>query len=89
MNIDRLFGLLYVCNHYHSGQWSRLHRLGCRLEQHYGVGYGLSAFELANRDEWREARAWAAHYIRAVIRSQPNPSVFWQRGGRRLSCRPW
>jgi hypothetical protein len=80
MDMNRLFGLLYVCHHYHSGQWSRLYRLGCRLEQHYGVGYGSSGFELSHRGEWSEARTWAAHYIRTVIRSQPNAAVFWQRG---------
>jgi len=72
MDFDRLFGLLYVCNHYHEGQSSRLYRLSCKIEGHYGVSYGRSGYELNScarewdEDGWGSARDWAAHYLRAM-----------------------
>ena len=73
MDFDRLLGLLYVCNHYHEGQWSRLYRLSCKIEWHYRVKYGSNGYELKNndlnpidKDDWRSARDWAAHYLRAT-----------------------
>jgi hypothetical protein len=54
-------GLNYVCERFHSGQWSRGYRLLCRLRVHHGTD---RAAKLLPRDEWQEARTWAAHYTR-------------------------
>ena len=32
---ERLFTLAVFCDDYHSGQWSRLYRISCRLRTHY------------------------------------------------------
>lgn len=65
MNADRAFGLAYVCERWHSGQWSRGYRILSRL----GVSHGTDqSWRLLPRDEWSEARRWAAHYTRYVRR---------------------
>lgn len=60
MNPDRLIGLAHVCNLFHSGQWSRGYRLLSRIRWEPRG----SAEKLLPRDEWSEARQWAAHYMR-------------------------
>jgi len=59
MSSDRLFGLNYVCVRFHSGQWSRGYRLMSKLQVR-----GDSAYYLAPKHEWWEARQWAAHYLK-------------------------
>lgn len=66
---DRLIGLAYVCERYHSGQWSRGYRLLCRIKW---VPRG-SANRLLPRDEFETARTWAAHYMR---RARTEPRLF-------------
>ena len=68
MNHDRLFGLAYVCDRRHSGQWSRGYRILSRLHgPHWRMRRPTTdACNLLPRDEWREARDWAAHYTRLV-----------------------
>jgi len=68
MDTDRLYGLLYVINHYgyrcQDHLFTRLYRIGLRLEAHYAVDYG-AAYDLpTSDDEWHEARRWAAHYLK-------------------------
>jgi len=70
INSDRAFGLAYVCERFHSGQWSRGYRLLCRLDVRHGTD---RAAKLLPRDEWSEARTWAAHYIR---RARKEPLLF-------------
>jgi hypothetical protein len=67
MNSDKAFGLAYVAARFHSGQWSRGYRLLCKLDVHWGTD---NASKLLPRDEWEEARRWAAHYTR-LARRQP------------------
>jgi hypothetical protein len=67
MNADRGFGLAYVCERWHSGQWSRGYRILCKLAVHWGTD---RASRLLPRDEWEEARVWAAHYTR-LARKHP------------------
>lgn len=60
MNADRAFGLDYVCRRFYSGQASRGYRLLCRLR----VTHRTSQSEhLLPRDDWAEARRFAAHYL--------------------------
>ena len=60
MNSERLIGLAYACALFHSGQNSRGYRLLSRIRwQPRG-----NAERLQPRDEWSDARTWAAHYIR-------------------------
>jgi hypothetical protein len=61
MNQDRLIGIAYVATSWHSGQWSRGYRLLSRIRWNPGTD---DAARLLPRDEWAEARAWAAHYTR-------------------------
>lgn len=61
INPDRGFGLAYVCERFHSGQWSRGYRLLSRLQVRWGSD---QASKLLPREEWAEARQWAAHYTR-------------------------
>lgn len=70
MNADRLIGLAYVCERFHSGQWSRGYRLLSRIrwEPHTD-----RASRLQPREEWADARAWAAHYTRLARR---RPAMF-------------
>jgi len=70
MNSDRLIGLAYVCERFHSGQWSRGYRLFCRIDWHPGTD---NAARLLPADEWSEARSWAAHYMQLARR---NPRMF-------------
>lgn len=69
MNPDRLIGLAYACERFHSGQSSRGYRLLSRIRW---VPRG-SAEQLQPRDEWQDARQWAAHYIR---RARKDPRLF-------------
>jgi hypothetical protein len=65
MSHERLYGLEYVCRHWHSGEWSRGYRLLSKIGRK--VHHATSQSErLLPRDEWREAREWAAHYTRLV-----------------------
>ena len=70
MNADRLIGLAYVCTRWHGGQWSRGYRLLCRIRWQPGTD---RASRLLPRDDWSEARSWAAHYTRVARR---NPRLF-------------
>ena len=70
MNPDRLIGLAYVAERYHSGQSSRGYRLLSRIRWRPGSD---RAARLLPRDEWSEARQWAAHYAR---RARKNPRLF-------------
>lgn len=65
MNEERLIGLAHVCKHCHSGQWSRGYRLLCKIRWHPRSD---SADRLLPRDEFIEARQWAAHYYRLFRR---------------------
>lgn len=57
---DRLIGIAYTANLFHSGQWSRGYRLLSKINwQPRG-----KAERLQPKDEWYCARDWAAHYIR-------------------------
>ena len=70
MNPDRLIGIAYVADRFHSGQWSRGYRLLSRIRWHPRTD---RAARLLPRDEWVEARQWAAHYTR---RARKNPRLF-------------
>jgi hypothetical protein len=64
---DRLIGLAYVCARWHGGLRSRGYRLLCRIQwQPRG-----QAERLLPREEFTEARQWAAHYTRRA-RRQPH-----------------
>lgn len=70
MSPDRLIGLAYVCERFHSGQWSRGYRLLSRIQWRPGTD---NAARLEPADEWYEARMWAAHYTRLA---RQNPRMF-------------
>lgn len=70
MNPDRLIGLAYVAERFHSGQSSRGYRLLSWIRWRPGSD---RAARLLPRDEWIEARQWAAHYTR---RARQNPRLF-------------
>lgn len=70
MNSERLIGLAHVATRWHSGQWSRGYRLACKIRWQPN---GDNASRLLPRDEFREARDWAAHYTRFARR---NPRAF-------------
>lgn len=57
MKPDFLFALYVFCADYHSGQWSRLYRLSCRLASQYRVRLSDNAWrEIRDGgDEWYEA----------------------------------
>lgn len=66
---DRVIGLAYVCERFHSGQWSRGYRLLSRIRwQPRG-----QAERLLPREDFGTAREWAAHYMR---RARTNPRLF-------------
>ena len=64
MNSARLIGLAYVAERMHSGQWSRGYRLLSKIQW---SPRGQSE-RLQPRDDWSEARNWAAHYLRFARR---------------------
>lgn len=67
---DRLVGIAYVAERWHSGGASRGYRLLSRIRWRPGTD---DAAKLLPRDEWSEARAWAAHYTR---RARNEPRLF-------------
>ena len=70
MNNERLIGLAYVCEKWHSGQWSRGYRLLCKINWQPVTD---NACRLKPNEEWDEARRWAAHYTKLARR---NPELF-------------
>ena len=70
MNSERLIGLAYACTLFHSGQWSRGYRLLSRIRW---VPRTDSQARLQPKEEFEEARDWAAHYIR---RARNEPGLF-------------
>ncbi len=65
---DRLIGIAYTANLFHSGQWSRGYRLLCKIRWEPRTD---RTSHLLPRDEFEVARRWAAHYIRRA-RKEPN-----------------
>jgi len=70
MNNERLIGLAHACQLFHSGQSSRGYRLLCKIDWRPGTS---RAAALLPRDEFADARTWAAHYIRLA---RNNPRMF-------------
>ncbi len=70
MNSDRLIGLAHVCARMHGGQWSRGYRLLCRIRWEPRTD---RAAALLPREDWEQARQWAAHYFKLARRS---PKLF-------------
>ena len=67
---DRLIGIAYAAERWHSGQWSRGYRLLSRIRWRPGSD---RAWRLLPREEWQGARDWAAHYMR---RARREPRLF-------------
>jgi hypothetical protein len=70
MDADRLIGLAYVAERFHSGQSSRGYRLLSRIRWEPKSD---AAWRLLPREEFEAARQWAAHYTRYARR---NPRAF-------------
>lgn len=70
MNADRLIGLAYVAERWHSGQRSRGYRLLSKIRWRPGSD---AAAKLWPVEEFEEARRWAAHYMRLA---RKNPRMF-------------
>ena len=66
MNTDRLIGLAHVCARWHGGQWSREYRLLCRIDWRPSSD---DSNRLLPREDYAEARRWAAHYTRWMRRT--------------------
>lgn len=60
MESDKLIGLAYALSLYHNGQWSKEYRLLCKINWQ---PKGQSEY-LLPREEWENARKYAAHYIK-------------------------
>lgn len=65
---DRIIGIAYVAERWHSGQWSRGYRLLSKIAWQPGSD---AAWRLKPNEEWQTARDWAAHYTRRA-RREPN-----------------
>ena len=65
MSQDRLIGLAYVAERWHSGQSSRGYRLLSRIRWEPRTD---SVSALLPKDFWEEARRWAAHYTKFARR---------------------
>jgi hypothetical protein len=70
MHSDRLIGLAYACEQFHSGMNSRGYRLLCRINWRPRT---KRAARLEPREDYTIAREWAAHYVRLARR---NPRAF-------------
>lgn len=58
---DRLIGIAYAAERFHSGQWSRGYRLLSKIRWSPGTD---RAWRLQPKEDWQTARDWAAHYVR-------------------------
>lgn len=70
MNSERLIGLAYAAERFHSGGGSRGYRLLSRIRW---VPRTDRQAALLPRDEFSEARDWAAHYVK---RARNEPGLF-------------
>lgn len=70
MNSERLIGLAYAAERFHSGQWSRGYRLLSRINWQPRTD---RASHLLPKEEYAEARDWAAHYM---TRARREPGLF-------------
>lgn len=56
MNSDRLLGLYHFCNLYHSGQWSRLYKLSCKIAKVYKPSFSEEYSTVLSRPGYEEAK---------------------------------